>query len=555
MFVFNWLLVQAKIFKNSFRENKKEFFFRDLWHAGIVLFGLVLVYVFLNSMFNFIDKKGMPAFDFSFVFLSFSLLVLLPLIFYSAVVCSLSFLFQKEENHFYFSLPVSRVSVFTVKLLQTYLHTVWMSFLGLVTFLAAVQHYFKVTPLVYITGSLSLLVFLFIPVCLAAILVIVISRFLPFVQAKGILTVIGLFVGSVLVAAIRLMQPERLVTPEGKMRLVTFVQNLHQPWMTVLPSEWVTNVLFAQIQKDLTGVMLNFLSLLVLASVLAAVVYILAGFFYERVWADAAAVSPSACKKSGWQALLNIFPSSLRAFIRKDLLSFYRDTVERGSLSILIPLSFVYFYSVYMLNRQLQNAGEDPLFSFLYIYLFNFFYSSVVISGLSGRWVFPSVSLEGDNFKLIKCSAVSLRDFLRAKFFLGFIPLLFFGEILILGSLSILGLPFSAILVSGLVMVLLCLGITLICLILGMKEADFSIKEPLEFALSYRGFLCLVWEGIFTVIVIILVGIPTAIFLSKGFSQSFALSLIIGLAVIFAALGILRRVYNRSLIALSRKEV
>ena len=73
------------------------------------------------------------------------------------------------------------------------------------------------------------------------------------------------------------------------------------------------------------------------------------------------------------------------------------------------------------------------MFSFLSIYLFNFFYAALVISGLSGRWVFPSVSLEGNNFKLIKGSAVSLRDFLKAKFLLGFVPLLFLGEMLIVG--------------------------------------------------------------------------------------------------------------------------
>ena len=40
------------------------------------------------------------------------------------------------------------------------------------------------------------------------------------------------------------------MTQEGKMQLVNYVQNLHKPWMTVFPSEWVTSILFAQIQKD-----------------------------------------------------------------------------------------------------------------------------------------------------------------------------------------------------------------------------------------------------------------------------------------------------------------
>ena len=520
----------------------------------IILCGLALMYIFLTSMFHFMNAKGLAVLDFAFVFLSFSLLVFLPLVFYSAVVCSLSFLFQKEENYFYFSLPINRISIFSVKFLQTYFHTAWMAFLCLMTFLAAVQHYFNTTVLLYITGSLSFLVFLLIPVSLAVILVVIVSRFFPFVQAKGMLIVVGLFVGSLLMCAIRMMQPERLVTQEGKMQLANYMLNLHKPWMTVFPSEWVTSVLFSQIQKDAHGIMVNFLSLLVLALVLLIAVYILAGLFYEKICADAAVVLPLASRKFTWEMLLGVFPVSSRIFIRKDLLSFYRNTVEKGSLSILIPLSFVYFYSMYQLNQHIRGV-TNPMFSILSIYLFNFFYASLVISGLSGRWVFPSVSLEGNNFKLIKGSAVSLSNFLKAKFLLGFVPLLFLGEILIVGSLLILGMPWGLIAVSGLVMVVLCWGITLICLILGMREVDFSIRESLDFALGFKGFLCIVGNGIYTVIVIFLVGLPTAIFLSKGFSLLFLCFLSVNLLVALVMLKLLHRLYKSSLIQLSEKLV
>lgn len=555
MFVFNWLSIQGKILKNSYKENKKEFFLRDLWHTFILLFGLGLLFLFLYAMFNFIGNKGLPAFDFAFILLSFSLLVFIPLVFYSAIVCGLSFLFQKEEIQFYFSMPVNRLSVFTVKFLQAYFHTNWMAFLAFTVFLAALQTYFKTTALIYLSGVISFLIFLLIPVCLAVILIIVISRFIPFVQEKGILTVIGLFVGSILVAAIRVMQPEQLATAEGKMRLVTFVQNLHKPWMTVLPSEWVTSILFAQIQKDAGGVAVNFLILLFFALVCLLLTYVTAAFFYKKTWSDSVAISSLVEKKFAWHNMLRFLPSTLRGFVRKDLLSFYRDTVEKGSLLILIPLTFVYLYSVYLLNRQIQAATAELFFSLLFIYLFNFFYSSVVIAGLSGRWIFPSVSAEGNNFRLIKGSATSLEDFMKAKFFLGFAPLFLLGQILIVSSSCILHLQFYFILASVLVMTVLCFGITMICLILGMRQADFTIKAPLDFALSMRGFLCLVWESIFVGIIIILVGIPAAIFLGKGLCAQFILSLAISVVIAFFVLKMLHQSYKSSLVLLSKREV
>ena len=555
MFVFSWALLQYKIVNNRFKQNMKDFVFRDVLHPFIILFGLMVLYIFLHEMFRFTDRRGLSSFDFAFTLLSFSLLVFLPLLIYSAIVCALSFLFQKDELHFYFSLPVNKLSVFTVKFLQAYLHTTWMAFLGIFTFLVAIQTYFKVSVLIYFTGAVSFMLFLLIPVCLGMILVIVISRFFPFVQSRNALTVIGLLTASVLISVIRLMQPERLVTAEGKMRLVTYLQNLYKPWMTALPSEWTTTILFAQTQNNSRAVTINFMILFIVASLLVVVMYLAAGLFYKKAWADNTVMSPAVRKEAAHQVFLTIFPSALRGFIRKDLLTFERDTIEKGSLLTLIPLCFIYLYSMYILNRQVQAAGQEPIFSFLYLYLFNFFYASITIAGLSGRWVLPGVSAEGNNFKLIKESPASLSDFLKAKFLLGFIPLLLLGEFLVVSSSLLLHFKLNFILISAVTMGLLCYGIVLISLIVGMRQADFTISSPLDFALSMRGFLFLTWALAFVMFILILIGAPTMVFLSKGFSFSFFMVLAVTLFLIIAFLVIFNGIYKTSIIKLSKREV
>jgi ABC-2 type transport system permease protein len=229
--------------------------------------------------------------------------------------------------------------------------------------------------------------------------------------------------------------------------------------------------------------------------------------------------------------------------------------VEKGSLLIFIPLSFIYFYSVYQIDAGARKAGADPIFSFLYIYLFNFFYSSVVVAALSGRWVFPSVSVEANNFKLIKNSLIPLGDFLKAKFLLGFIPLFLLGEVLTVVSCLILRIKFIFILVCAVTTGLLCWGVVLIALSWGMRQADFSIQTPLDFALSAKGFLCLIRELIFVTIVIVLVGVPANYFLTDGFSRAFTLSLAVSVTAVFVILSILRGNYKSSLSELSRREI
>jgi len=519
------------------------------------LFGFVLLCLLFLAMFNFIAGKGLSAFDFSLVLLSFTLLLLLPLVYYSALVTSLSFLFQKEEIQFYFSLPVSRTAVFAVKLLETYVTSGWMVFLALCAFLTAAQVYFRLPALIYLAGALSLLVFLFIPVALAALTVLLISRIFPIIRARGILIVIGLLTGSSLVASIRFMQPEKLASPEGKLRLVTFIQSLHQPWQTWLPSEWVTNLVYAESQHDLRGLAVNFGALLILAALLAAILYVLARRYYVRVWQEAVVASPPAGRKASGEWFFKLFPIPLRPFIRKDLVSFSRDTIERGSLLILLPLCAAYFYSIHILGVQLHSGLYDKLFSFFFIYLFSFFYSAVVIAGFGGRWVLPGVSLERNNFKLIKGSPAGLADFLRAKFLFGFVPLLVLGEGLALGAGLIIGYSPAALLVSLLVTLVFCWGLTIVPLILGTRGADFEIEESLDFIVGYNGLLALIYMCAFIGVVMILAGVPSLFYLARGWSWAFSAALAISLILLALIVFGLSRLYGSSLVKLAKKEV
>jgi len=557
MFINNWLFVQFRQLKNVFRRNKKDIFTKDLFHAGLILFGLSLLYGFFYWMFSFIDKRQSSALDFAFLTLSFSLLVLLPLIFYSALVCGLSFLFQKDELNFYFSLPVHRLGIFTVKLFQVYTHSGWMVYLGFLTLLAAIQNYFKTGLFIYITGSVAFLIFLVISVSLAVITIFCISRVIPFVRAKGMLTLIGILVSSVLVAIIRLMQPEQLITAQGKMRLVTFVQNLHKPWMSVFPGEWVSGLLFSQIRHDWQGVFINIISLAFLAALLLAFMYILAFAWYKKIWTETSVLSVAAAQ-SGKKApglFSQVLPFQLRQILRKDILIFWRDTVEKGSILVLIPLSVVYIYSVYVLYRQASILSGDQIFSFTYVYLFNLFYSSVVMAGLSGRWVFPSISAEGNNFRLVRGSAIRLTDFLKAKFLIGFVPLFILGETLNLSAALILRFDLLFIALAFIITGILCLGITLLSLSLGMRQADFSIKTPLEFALSRKGILCMVWEFIFVAFVILSVAVPMLVYLSHGVSKLYVFLLSLSVIFIFCAMGILARMYRLSIVILKKKQI
>lgn len=520
-----------------------------------LLLGYALLFLLFIGMFNFITAKGLPAYDFSFVLLSFTLLLLLPLVGYSAIITCLSFFFQKEEIQFYFSLPVSRTAVFGAKLIETVLTSGWTVFLALLTFLAAAQLYFRLPLLIYLTGGLSFFLFLLAPIVLAAIVVLLISRLFPIIRAKGILIVIGLLIGSSLVASIRFMQPEKLAGPEGKLRLATFVQNLHHPWQTHLPSEWATNVVFATARHDLRGVTANLGALGLLLAALLALLFFLAWRYYPRVWQEAVLASPPAGRAASGEWFFKLLPAGSRPFIKKDLLAFSRNTVESGSLLTLLPLGAAYFYSINILSRQFHSRLYDVILTFLFIYLFSYFYCAVVIAGLSGRWVLPGVSLERNNFRLIKHSPAGLAAFFRAKFLFGFLPLLLVGEILAAGAGWLIGYSLPALLLSLLITAVFCWGLTLVPLTIGARRADFTVEESLDFIIGGNGFLMLLAECGLIVFFLALVAVPSYFYLAGGFSAAFIISLVAALVLFALIAAYLLRTYRESLAGLGRREV
>ncbi|HVN67548.1 MAG TPA: hypothetical protein VMT55_04180 [Candidatus Sulfotelmatobacter sp.] len=551
MFVFKWLALKGRTSKHYSEE--KGFWLRLAGRAVTFLIGLALSVALIDWTLDFIRSKGLPPFEFTLIFLSFTLLLLLPLVLYSTLINSLSLLFAKDEVQFYLSLPVERLSVFWIKFLETCWASLWTILLVLLVFLAVVQNYFRLSALFFLTGAVGLALFLLIPAILAVLAVILISRVFPIVRARGILVVAGLLTGSSVLASIRFMRPENLATAEGKMRLLTFIQDLHRPWMTWLPSEWAANIIYAQSRHDPAGVLVNFSLLAGTTALLVFILYLTARFYYVRVWQEAVISSPLVSPKFFWENIPKIFPAGARPFIRKDLISLSRDTVEKGSRLILIPLGAVYYYSIYILAAQLRS-GFGSIFSFFFIYMFNFFYCSVVISGLSGRWVLPSVSLEGVNFQMLKSSPAGLAGFFKAKFLIAFVPLLLIGEALALGAGLILGYSPVNLLISVLVTAFICWGLTLVALIIGTREADFTIKEPIDFLLGYNGFACLIYEVVFICLVMLLIGLPAGFFLANGFSFSFSAALAAALLGAGALYWSLSSLYGSSRERLNQRE-
>jgi len=115
--------------------------------------------------------------------------------------------------------------------------------------------------------------------------------------------------------------------------------------------------------------------------------------------------------------------------------------------------------------------------------------AAFVLSAVSARFVFPAVSLEGEAFWIVKSSPVSIRTFLRIKFFVYFLPLLLLTELLIVSSNLLLHVTPLMMTISVATIFLMVPGIVSMGIGLGAIYPDFQSENPAQSVTSLGGLI------------------------------------------------------------------
>ncbi len=161
------------------------------------------------------------------------------------------------------------------------------------------------------------------------------------------------------------------------------------------------------------------------------------------------------------RVLTSVFPLQTRILVIKEVKTFFRDTSQWSQLILLGALVVVYLY-----NFSVLPLNGSPLVTFYFknvIAFLNLALASFVIASVAARFVFPSFSMEGRALWLLKGAPLPARRLWWAKFWVGVVPLLLFGLLLVLATNSYLQvMPFmmwlSAATLAGMVFAIVALG-------------------------------------------------------------------------------------------------
>ncbi len=352
----------------------------------------------------------------SLVLVSFFGLLLL-----SNVITSLSTFFLARDLDLLVGTPVDWLAVYCAKLVETVVNSSWMVLLMAIPIFTAYGMAYDGGwwyPLVALAAFVPYLV---IPSALGAAFTLLLVNLFPARRTRDILSVITVLTAGGVVLAFRLLRPEQLARPEGFRSLVDFLAVLRAPSSPWLPSGWVQSGVLGWLRYEPD--VLPFYLLWSTAAALVVFGALLHRALYTRGFSksqEGAGLSRDSVR-AGRNRFITRFPDTRRELVLKEIRLFFRDTTQWSQLILLVVLVAVYIFNI----RFLPLRGDGMTFFIVNVVPFlNLVLAGFVLASIAARFVFPSVSLEGRTWWLLKASPLKMRDLLWAKFWVGTAPLL-----------------------------------------------------------------------------------------------------------------------------------
>jgi ABC-2 type transport system permease protein len=441
------------------------------------------------------------------------LVAFLGLLLLSNVITALSTFFLARDLDLLVGTPADWRSVYGAKLVETLVNSSWMVVLMALPIFTAYGMAYDGGwwyPLVALAAGVP---FLIIPAAIGTALTLLLVNVFPARRTRDILSVIAVLAAAGVVLAFRLLRPERLVRPEGFHSLVDFLSVLRTPTSPWLPSDWVQSGVLGWLQYEP-----HMLPFFLLWSTAAAVV-VLGALLHRSLYAAGFSKSQesagrTAARPSGRPGvIMRLLPVTRRVLVMKEVRVFFRDTTQWSQLILLVVLVVVY-----VLNIRLLPLRSDGITFFLanIIPFLNLVLAGFVLASIAARFIFPSVSLEGRTWWLLRSSPLSMRDLLWAKFWVGTMPLLLLALGIVFTTDVLLQVSEFMTAVSIGTITLLTFGISGLAIGAGTIFPQFETENAAQIPTSFGGLIFMMAAVSLIGAVIVLEARPVYAYLSAS---------------------------------------
>ncbi len=473
-------------FKSSFKNNLG----RDSV-IGIFSFAVMAsIFLGLKLVLSKANSETAAAYLHPSMILDILLIFLLGLLFFSNAVSAIGSLFLSADYSLIKAAPVSKIRVFNAKLIETIASSTWMVVVfglpGLISFYVAYD-----APITFLaTATLHLIPYFIIPAALSMVIVTIVAALVPVNRTKEVFGLCGLLV---LIAAYSLLDilfnaaEKPMQEMEDILYLVEAIRAPNAPW---LPSHWTAIILGNELKPS------NITQWPYITALWGTTVALVSAAFLTFICLHDRAYSMSQAsitgRKKGRKINLTDYPplswiynQQEGAILGREMSTFLRDFSQSIQLMLLLGLCTFYIYNLKLLrvidNLPVQAAQWWQSF----LVIGNLGMGTFVLAAICTRFVFPSVSLEGKSYWILKSSSMPLKSVLKAKFKIWYFPISIIGSTLLLsGGLAIQAEP-EILFLSATICWITSIGLIGLGMGLGSFYSNFDWEHPSQLASTF----------------------------------------------------------------------
>lgn len=484
-----FIKLYLQLIKNYLSFKKSKAYFRIfIGLIGSVSF-FAFSFWFFNRIFSYLSRLEKLPFFFLLGlterFLSLIFLTVFSMLILSSLITTILSFFYSQELQLLYTFPISKKKIFLKKAIETIIYSSYLLILIIIPAFIAYSKNFNLNIISLLLAVLSYFLFI-IPPCLIGItLTVILAAYLPLKKLYQVLTAIISLAVVIIILLFRMMNPERLVNPISTLDFISLLQSISEPSIKRFPSYWLSSAITSLAQKDLVSYLKFNLYLLIFFFISLLFLGLVLILIYERSWnrsqsAITNKISTGIITKKIWKNKYIKSPS--KSLLIKELLLFFRDSTQWSQLLLLIALIVVYIYNIKNIPIQLPSVQ-------IVIAYINIALSGFVLSALGLRFVFPSISLEGQASWILYSMPISFKKYFIIKQVLYFLLLFFTSQIIIWLSNYYLGVSLKIMIISSLINFEFLIAIIGIGFGLGAIFKDYSVDNSLKLASSFGGIM------------------------------------------------------------------
>ena len=471
-------------------ECKKSIFNRELLAFIISIFLLYAIYHGTYSLLFEMKKQSAFSFELAASLLHICLIAFFLLLLFSSCIAALNYFYTAKDLQLLFTTPISQHEFFLSRIILISCNAGWMFLLFGIPSLIGYAHALELDPLFYLVGIATFIPFILIPVLIATCGIIILIGLVPAHKLRDVLILLA-FCGIGAILYFSPAQQAYISTEEAKVNdLLVYLESANPPDFKGSPVKLARDIYYLAISGDYQTMLQPIAGLLGTFATLYICAFLIFKRLHPRGWnstiqsGPAMRVYDSPISRALGQLLFFRNPQ-LRAMAGKEWRLFVRDTTQSLQLLLLLTLTFVYLFNFRALRQGSHFSEQTFELWHVLLSIANISFGTCVVSAIATRFVYPSISLEGRAYSLLRNSPLSLEQLLRHKFRIWYFPIAFICTLLLVSGTWAIQAPVAAIVATAIISLALSVSIVGLGVGIGAVYARFDWENQAQVTASF----------------------------------------------------------------------